>query len=649
MFLGILVFITALAISAVAIYYSIAGLVAIFAAAAIPIMIMGGTLEIGKLVTAVWLHKHWKKAKWWLRYYLALAVVVLMFITSMGIFGFLSKAHIEQTSASIESVEQVARIETELARQQAIIDRAEIKIKQAENSTSDRNNDINAQIEKEQNRIDSAYERIKPAIEEQQNIIADARLSDADRTKPYEDQLTKITDELVRLDNNAKEYEATISGLDVDTSAIDPIQAQIATIKNTIAKVEGQIASGESEQIKQAQLTIGSNADGQAGPNTRRSANTWIGLQKERISELQEQISQLRIEAKTTVDAERTRLSTIVSDIRNVQIPALKDREVQMLAKIDEVRATESPIVTTARDEIARIRASADEQVKASQKLITQLREKITVDSSADTDAIIDAQNLRIKDANKLIDELTEEKYAIEAEYRKLEAEVGPIKYIAEFIYEEADRDILEQAVRWVIITIIFVFDPLAVLLLIASQYTFEWKRENKNAERNRKDRQPMSSDVNKSITDDEQNGSDDGDEHDKTVQTIYMDNDGRDRETNNEEHIHQRETMAKVEESIPDDQLESMLEKAEPEVLQEVAKELKIEKQVDNSSYNPYNDTRPDEELTEEELSQRLNRKLYSPDGKLAAMPAERIKKVKSVKIKSIAEKAEENKKEES
>ena len=498
MFLGILVFITALAISAVAIYYSIAGLVAIFAAAAIPIMIMGGALEIGKLVTAVWLHKHWKKAKWWLRYYLALAVVVLMFITSMGIFGFLSKAHIEQTSASIESVEQVARIETELARQQSIIDRAETKINEAENSTGNRNDDIQAQIDKEQNRIDNAYERIKPAIEEQQKIIADARTSDSDRTKPYEDQLNKITDELVRLDNNAKEYEATIAGLDVDNSAIEPIQAQIATIKNTIAKVEGQIASGESEQIKQAQLTIGSNADGQAGPNTRRSANTWIGLQKERISELQEQISQLRIEAKTTVDAERTRLSTIVSDIRKAQIPALKDREVQMLAKIDEVRATESPIIATARDEIARIRASADEQVKASQTLIQQLREKIKVDGGEDIDAIIDTQNLRIRDANKLIDELTEEKYTIEAEYRKLEAEVGPIKYIAEFIYEEADRDILEQAVRWVIITIIFVFDPLAVLLLIASQYTFEWRREEKNASTNTKP-----------ITDAESHGSD--------------------------------------------------------------------------------------------------------------------------------------------
>ena len=70
MFLGILVLITALTISAVAIYYSVSGLVAIFAAAALPIIIMGGALEIGKLVTAVWLHWYWDKAKWWLKTYL---------------------------------------------------------------------------------------------------------------------------------------------------------------------------------------------------------------------------------------------------------------------------------------------------------------------------------------------------------------------------------------------------------------------------------------------------------------------------------------------------------------------------------------------------------------------------------------------------
>ena len=112
MALGILVLLSALSISAVAIYYSIAGLVAIFAAAAIPIMVMGTVLEVGKLVTAVWLHRNWSRAVWWLKTYLAIAVVVLMFITSMGIFGYLSKAHIEQTSASIESVEKINQIET---------------------------------------------------------------------------------------------------------------------------------------------------------------------------------------------------------------------------------------------------------------------------------------------------------------------------------------------------------------------------------------------------------------------------------------------------------------------------------------------------------------------------------------------------------
>ena len=634
MFLGLLVLITALTISGVAIYYSIAGLVAIFAAAAVPIMVMGGALEIGKLVTAVWLHRYWKRTVWWLRSYLALAVVVLMFITSMGIFGFLSKAHIEQTSASQESVEQVQRIETELARLNSIIVRAEEKINKAENSTSTRNDDINAQIEKEQKRIDSAYTRIQPAIEEQQKIIADARDSDADRTKPYEDQLENIKNEIIRLETSAKEYEESIANLDVDNSAIEPIQAQIATINETISKVEGQIASGESEQIKQAQLTIGSNADGQAGPNTRRSANTWIGLQKDRITELQEQISQLRIEAKTTVDAERNRLSTIVNDIRNIQIPALKDREVQMLAKIDNVRATESPIVTTARDEIARIRASADDQVKASNELIQQLREKIKVDGGVDVDAIIDEQMARIKTANVEIDKLTEEKYTLEAEYRKLEAEVGPIKYIAELIYgEDVDRDILEKAVRWVIITIIFVFDPLAVLLLIASQYTFEWRREDdRNVVRESiggvstppkepEEETPVYEDMDQEVIDNEFKDEeaekahiDDQSPNPFARDFVNEELDEPDVEDSKKEIETETPAGFKVDNTVleTDDDLEELLEQADEETLEEVAKEL--EKEEPKINLNRIRDlTIPDADLSPEELEQR---KVQFPDG---------------------------------
>ena len=153
-----------------------------------------------------------------------------------------------------------------------------------------------------------------------------------------------------------------------------------------------------------------------------------------------------------------------------------------MLAKIDEVRATESPVIATARDEIQRLRKSAEEQVKASQKLIDRLRSQLAQsDKTDEIDKAVDEQLARIKTAEAEIDILTEEKYKVEAEYRKLEAEVGPIKYIAEFVYgEKADKNLLEEAVRWVILIIIFVFDPLAVLLLIASQYTFEFARDRK-------------------------------------------------------------------------------------------------------------------------------------------------------------------------
>jgi len=624
MFLGILVFITALSISAVAIYYSIAGLVAIFAAAAIPIMIMGGALEIGKLVTAVWLHKYWRRTVWWLRTYLAIAVVVLMFITSMGIFGFLSKAHIEQTSASKESVEQVQRIETELARFDSIITRAEEKINKAENSTSNRNDDINAQIEKEQQRIDNAYTRIQPAIDEQQKIISDARDTDSNRTKPYEDQLTNIKDEIVRLETSAKEYEEKIAGLSVDNSAVKPLLDRIANLQATIVKVEGQIASGEREQVKQAQTTIGSVADGSVGPRTRAAANAWIEQQKIVINGINDEVSRLRAQSKTTVDEERTRLSGVVKDIREKQIPALKDREMQMLTKIEDVRATESPVIATARDEIARIRKSADDQVKASNQLIQQLREKIKVDGGVDVEAIIDEQNAKIKSANAEIDLLTEEKYKLEAEYRKLEAEVGPIKYIAELIYgENVEKDLLEDAVRWVIITIIFVFDPLAVLLLIASQYTFEWRRNDKLQLSNKDDDpEPIEEDPNDS---EEERQYEDVDQEtlDKEFEHEIQDDDG-----------------VKGPHLLKDKEIEALLEKADPEVLEEVAKEL------DKEPYNPYTDTRADEELNEDELAQRQNRKLYAPDGKLAAMP--NGKTVKSVKIKSIKEKAEENERKE-
>lgn len=257
MILGLLTLITALAISAIAIYYSIAGLVAIFSAAAIPIMIMGAALEVGKLVSAVWLHKYWHQAKWWLRSYLAVAVIILMFITSLGIFGFLSKAHSDQSLVG---------------------------------------GDVQAKI--------AIYDE-------------------------------KIKTEKENIEANRKALKQMDEGVD-----------QVLGRSTSETGADKAVAMRRSQQKERARL--------------------------------QAEISQ----------------------------------------------------------------------------------------------------------SQKSIAELNNARAPIAAEVRKVEAEVGPIKYIAAFVYgDNPDANILEKAVTWVIITIIIVFDPLAVLLLIASQYTFEFNRKRKDEE----------------------------------------------------------------------------------------------------------------------------------------------------------------------
>jgi hypothetical protein len=253
MILALLTFFTGIAISGIAIYYSVLGLTSIFAAAFMPIVIMGTVLEVSKLVTAWWLKANWQRAPFSLKSYLSLAVVVLMLITSMGIFGFLSKAHSDQDLVSGDVQSKIA-----------IYD-----------------------------------EKIKTAKE---NIEANRR------------QLKQMDD------------------------AVDQIMGR-----------------STSEQ----------GAD-----------------------------------------------------------------------KSNAVRRSQQ-----------RDRAALAKDIEANQKLIASLNE---------------------------------ERAPIAAEVRKVEAEVGPIKYIAALIYgDNPDANLLEKSVVWVILTIVFVFDPLAVLLLLASQMSFQWLRED--------------------------------------------------------------------------------------------------------------------------------------------------------------------------
>ena len=123
MVFGLLTLLVALAISTVAAYYSIVCLMAIFAGAKFAIAIMGIVLEIGKLVVASWTFQNWKTSPLSLRFYFIISVIVLMFITSLGIFGFLSRAHIEQSSPTTLLEERVERVDLKIEQKQTQIDR----------------------------------------------------------------------------------------------------------------------------------------------------------------------------------------------------------------------------------------------------------------------------------------------------------------------------------------------------------------------------------------------------------------------------------------------------------------------------------------------------------------------------------------------
>jgi len=131
MFLTLLTFISAISISIIAAGYSIVGLATLFAGAAVPIIAMGTALEIGKLVAASWLYQNWRSdVPRLLKAYLFTSIIVLIFITSMGIFGFLSKAHLDQVQPTSGNQLSIDSYNKQINQQQIIIDRAEKTLNQ---------------------------------------------------------------------------------------------------------------------------------------------------------------------------------------------------------------------------------------------------------------------------------------------------------------------------------------------------------------------------------------------------------------------------------------------------------------------------------------------------------------------------------------
>ena len=132
MFTILITFLLAISISIIAAGYSIVGLATLFAGAVVPIIAMGSALEVGKLVAASWLYNNWRNplVPKSIKAYLTSAVIVLIFITSMGIFGFLSKAHLDQVQPTSSNEIRIELIDKQIIQQENIIDRAENTLEQ---------------------------------------------------------------------------------------------------------------------------------------------------------------------------------------------------------------------------------------------------------------------------------------------------------------------------------------------------------------------------------------------------------------------------------------------------------------------------------------------------------------------------------------
>ena len=475
MLFPIITFITAITIAAIAAWFSVAGLMAIFTASAISVAIMAVALEVGKLVSASWVYRNWKRAPFLLKSYLTIAVVILMLITSMGIFGFLSKAHLEQAADSEENTARIERIVQDMARYENTNDRLELKIIKLDSEGETDTSKVQEQIDTEENRMDNVMVRIQPSIDEQNLIITTELSKDDNKVAPYLNQMDSLDKELDKLEEQAKKYENDITNVGKDTTSYDyavaPFQDQINKIKSDVATFKEMSKSGTQEDLKKAQQVVGIPWGYWRNSEVLKE---WNEANAVKLTELGMKIAEVRKDFENQYKQERIRLSNMVTKLRSEDTQSVNERKMELLVKIEDARGIESPVISSAREEIKRLREKADREVAGSLIILDRLRNELLNVSQVDNSAEVDTIQLTINANDDAVDVLIDQKFELEREIRKIATEIGPIKYIAEMVYDNTDNDTIDEAVRWLIIVFIFVFDPLAVLLLIAANYSFQ-------------------------------------------------------------------------------------------------------------------------------------------------------------------------------
>jgi len=367
MFIAILTLLSALSISGVAIFYSVIGLATIFPGAFVPVVIMGGVLEVGKLITASWLYRNWKFTPFMLKTYLTTAVIILSLITSMGIFGFLSKAHLEQNLASDTLIQRIQILEDKIESEKMSIERQTLVINRAEKAISRDTGTASGDIEV------------------QQSIIADAN---------------------------------------------EKLKTLLAVETNTIRDLNDRL-------------------------------NTTVKDLNDRLKTLDKNVSDVLTSNKSFFNEEKA-----ASDLKASQ----KEEREQIAVKMAEAEQTIAIKIAESEKRIAELKADHKQEIAKAQEIIANMRTG-SQDNKGQFAKEIENAEKKIFDSQGKIDLFIVEKQPLEKQMLTLEAEIGPVKYIAALAVDWGITDQVEtsKAVRWVILLLIVVFDPLAVLLLIAA------------------------------------------------------------------------------------------------------------------------------------------------------------------------------------
>ena len=322
-----LLYFTAVCLSAVAAYYSIAGLTAIFAAAVIPIILMGSVLEFAKLVVASWIYRHWKQIPILMRAYFTFALVILMCLTSMGIFGYLSKAHLDQAVPTGDVASKVAILDEKIKTEKDNIEAARAQLKQmdaAVDQTMARSDDTKGaerslQIRKSQQKdrtnllaeIGTAQTKISKLNEERAPIASELRKVEAE-VGPI-----KYIAALLYGDNPDQTIleKAVRIVIIMIVIVFDPLAVLLLMAAGTPLKKEGESNGNSSQETNPTKTSSEEDFDSEENHYEEDTSN--INRIKERFFSKFRKPETSSLEQRTTEDSSSRSVETINSGDTN--------------------------------------------------------------------------------------------------------------------------------------------------------------------------------------------------------------------------------------------------------------------------------------------------------------------------------------------